>query len=230
VPRTTFGPSPREPSVKFGLQISSFTWRDGPSAIGPTLARIVRTADDVGFDSIWVMDHFFQIRGVGPPEAPMLEGHTALGFMAAHSQRARLGLMVGGIHYRQPAAWIKAATTLDVLSGGRLPERIPAFGHSRVSFGEPAERRASSANVSPVGCIIRILPGGAATTNPVRSVNCVRNERRRTFLSTRARAPRATAAPFIPSFLLPNHALLQSLECSVASDSRASPLLTQAVW
>lgn len=105
--------------MKFGLQINSFTWPGGAAAIGPTLARITRTADDVGFDSIWVMDHFFQIRGLGPAEAPMLEGMTALGFMAANSERARLGLMVGGIHYRQPGLWIKAATTLDVLSGGR---------------------------------------------------------------------------------------------------------------
>jgi F420-dependent oxidoreductase-like protein len=105
--------------MKFGLQINSFTWPGGAAAIGPTLARVARTADDVGFDSIWVMDHFFQIRGLGPPEAPMLEGMTALGFMAANTERARLGLMVGGIHYRAPALWIKATTTLDVLSGGR---------------------------------------------------------------------------------------------------------------
>jgi len=105
--------------MKLGLQISSFTWPGGPEAIGPTLARIVRTADDAGFDSIWVMDHFFQIRGVGSVEDPMLEGWTALGFMAAHSERASLGLMVGGVHYRHPGLWVKAATTLDVLSGGR---------------------------------------------------------------------------------------------------------------
>ena len=105
--------------MKVGLQIRSFTWPGGAAAIGPTLARIVRDADDAGFDSIWVMDHFFQIRGVGQPEEPMLEGWTSLGFMAAHSQRARLGLMVGGVHYRHPGLWIKAATTLDVLSGGR---------------------------------------------------------------------------------------------------------------
>ncbi len=105
--------------MKFGLQINSFTWPGGAAAIGPTLARVTRAADDAGFDSIWVMDHFFQIRGLGPPEAPMLEGMTALGFMAANSERARLGLMVGGIHYRQPGLWIKATTTLDVLSGGR---------------------------------------------------------------------------------------------------------------
>jgi len=105
--------------MKFGLQVNSFTWPGGAAAIGPTLARVTRSADDAGFDSIWVMDHFFQIRGLGPPEAPMLEGMTALGFMAANSERARLGLMVGGIHYRPPGLWIKAATALDVLSGGR---------------------------------------------------------------------------------------------------------------
>ena len=105
--------------MKLGLQIPSFTWPGGTAAIGPTLARIVRQADDVGFDSIWVMDHFFQIRSVGPPEEPMLEGMTTLGFMAAHSTRARLGLMVGGVHYRNPGLWVKATTTLDVLSGGR---------------------------------------------------------------------------------------------------------------
>ncbi|HEX5147598.1 MAG TPA: LLM class F420-dependent oxidoreductase [Candidatus Limnocylindrales bacterium] len=105
--------------MKVGLQISSFTWPGGPESIGPTLGRIVRQADDAGFDSIWVMDHFFQIRGNGRTEEPMLEGMTALGFMAAHSQRARLGLMVGGVHYRHPGLWVKATTTLDVLSGGR---------------------------------------------------------------------------------------------------------------
>ncbi|MGQ0609108.1 MAG: LLM class F420-dependent oxidoreductase [Chloroflexota bacterium] len=105
--------------MKFGLQINQFTWPGGPAAIGHTLARVGRSADDAGFDSIWVMDHFFQIRGLGPPEAPMLEGQTALGFLAAHTARARLGLMVGGVHYRAPGLWIKATTTLDVLSGGR---------------------------------------------------------------------------------------------------------------
>ena len=105
--------------MRFGLQVNQFTWPGGAAAIGPTLARLVRTADDAGFDSIWVMDHFFQIRGLGPPEAPMLEGQTALGYIAAHTERARIGLMVGGIHYRDPGLWIKATTTLDVLSGGR---------------------------------------------------------------------------------------------------------------
>ncbi len=111
--------------MKLGLQINSFTWPGGPEAIGPTLAEIVRHADDVGFDSIWVMDHFFQIRGVGKPEEPMLEGWTTLGFMAAHTTRARLGLMVGGVHYRYPALWVKAATT------ARRPVRWPGLARHR---------------------------------------------------------------------------------------------------
>jgi F420-dependent oxidoreductase-like protein len=105
--------------MKLGLQIPSFSWPGGTEAIGPTLGRIAGQADDVGFDSIWVMDHFFQIRSVGRMDEPMLEGWTALGFLAAKTRRARLGLMVGGVHYRLPGLWVKAATTLDVLSGGR---------------------------------------------------------------------------------------------------------------
>jgi len=121
--------------VKFGLQINQFTWPGGAVGIGPTLARVARTADEAGFDSIWVMDHFFQIRGLGPPEAPMLEGQTALGFLAAHTERARLGLLVGGVHYRAPGLWIKATTTLDVLSGGRAWFGIGAAWNEHESKG-----------------------------------------------------------------------------------------------
>ena len=105
--------------MKLGLHIDSFKFPRGTPSIAPTLAEIVRHADDVGFDSIWVMDHFFQIRSVGKVDEPMLEGWTTLGFLAANTSRARLGLMVGGVHYRHPGLWVKAATTLDVLSGGR---------------------------------------------------------------------------------------------------------------
>jgi F420-dependent oxidoreductase-like protein len=121
--------------VKFGLQIYSFTWPGGPAAIGPTLARSVRTADEVGFDSIWVMDHFWQIGPPGSELQPMLEGWTTLGFMAANTQRARLGLMVGGVHYRNPGLWVKAATTLDVLSGGRAWLGIGAAWNQAESQG-----------------------------------------------------------------------------------------------
>jgi len=121
--------------VKIGLQIPSFSWPGGDAAIGATLARIAADADAAGFDSLWVMDHFFQIRGVGKPEEPMLEGFSALAFMAAHSKSATLGLMVGGIHYRQAALWAKAATTLDVLSGGRSYFGIGAAWNEEESRG-----------------------------------------------------------------------------------------------
>jgi F420-dependent oxidoreductase-like protein len=121
--------------MKVGLQIPSFSWPGGAEAIGPTLARVVRTADDVGFDSIWVMDHFFQIRAVGAVNEPMLEGWTTLGWIAANTSRAQLGLMVGGVHYRQPGLWVKAATTLDVLSGGRAWLGIGAAWNQQESEG-----------------------------------------------------------------------------------------------
>ena len=121
--------------MKIGLQVSSFTWPGGDAAIAPTLARVVRTADEVGFDSIWVMDHFFQIRGIGPSEEPMLEGWSALAYAAALTQRARLGLMVGGVHYRQAGLWAKAATTLDVLSRGRSYLGIGAAWNEEESRG-----------------------------------------------------------------------------------------------
>ena len=121
--------------MKIGLQIPSFSWPGGDAAIGTTLARIATDADAAGFDSLWVMDHFFQIRGVGKPEEPMLEGFSTLAFMAAHSKSATLGLMVGGIHYRQAALWAKAATTLDVLSGGRSYFGIGAAWNEEESRG-----------------------------------------------------------------------------------------------
>jgi F420-dependent oxidoreductase-like protein len=121
--------------VKFGLQVPSFTFPGGAPELAAHLERIVRTADDVGFDSIWVMDHLFQIRSVGAVDEPMLEGWTALGFIGAHTKRARIGLMVGGIHYRQPGLWVKAATTLDVLTGGRAWLGLGAAWNQQESVG-----------------------------------------------------------------------------------------------
>ena len=93
--------------MKIGLQIPSFTYPGGTAVIGPRLAEIARTADEAGFASLWVMDHFFQIRGVGQPEEPMLEGYSALSFMAACTRRARLGTLVTGVIYRHRACWSK---------------------------------------------------------------------------------------------------------------------------
>src|SRR5439155_1525509 len=90
-------------AMKLGLQIPSFSWPDAPASIGPTLARIASCADEVGFDSIWVMDHFFQIRSVGRVDEPMLEGMTALRYMATRLlnspqslTRPHIPIMIGG--------------------------------------------------------------------------------------------------------------------------------------
>ena len=105
--------------MKIGLQIPSFSWPDGDREIGPTLAKIARTADQGGFDLIGVMDHFFQIGSLGPPELEMLEAYTTLGYLAANTSRARLITVVTGAPYRYPGVIAKTVTTLDVLSGGR---------------------------------------------------------------------------------------------------------------
>jgi alkanesulfonate monooxygenase SsuD/methylene tetrahydromethanopterin reductase-like flavin-dependent oxidoreductase (luciferase family) len=105
--------------MRIGLQIPSFTWPGGAAEIGARLAQIGRAADDAGFYSLWVMDHFFQIGMVGPPEEPMLEGYSALSFLAAATKRAMLGTLVTGVIYRHPGLLVKTVTTLDVLSGGR---------------------------------------------------------------------------------------------------------------
>ena len=105
--------------MKFGLQIPYFSWPGGAPQLGPKLAEIARTAEDAGYESIWVMDHFFQIPPVGAADLDMLEAYTTLGFLAGQTKRATLGTMVTGVTYRHPGILVKQATTLDVLSGGR---------------------------------------------------------------------------------------------------------------
>jgi F420-dependent oxidoreductase-like protein len=121
--------------VRLGLQIPRFTWPEGTAGIGPKFAEIGRTADEAGFASLWVMDHFFQIEVVGDVEEPMLEGYNALSFLAAVTERAKLGTLVTGVHYRYPGLLIKTATTLDVLSGGRAYLGIGAGWNERESRG-----------------------------------------------------------------------------------------------
>lgn len=105
--------------MRIGLQVPSFSWPDGPAGIGQRLAAIGRAADDAGFYSLWVMDHFFQIGMIGPPEEPMLEGYSALSFLAGVTKRVKLGTLVTGVIYRYPGLLVKTVTTLDALSGGR---------------------------------------------------------------------------------------------------------------
>ncbi|MFI1994294.1 LLM class F420-dependent oxidoreductase [Actinoplanes sp. NPDC020271] len=121
--------------MKLGLHISNFTWPDGPAALAPTLAEIASAADEAGFERISVMDHVWQIGVNGPPELDMLEAYTALGFLAAHTRRAKLLTLVTGVTYRDPGLLAKAVTTLDVLSGGRAILGIGAAWNEEESAG-----------------------------------------------------------------------------------------------
>jgi F420-dependent oxidoreductase-like protein len=105
--------------MRLGLQVSRFTWSGAPASTGATWRQVARDADDAGLSSLWVMDHFFQIRTVGAAEEDMLEGYTTLAHAAAVTERIELGTLVTGVSYRHPGILLKTVTTLDVLSGGR---------------------------------------------------------------------------------------------------------------
>jgi F420-dependent oxidoreductase-like protein len=127
--------------MKVGLQLPNFTWPGNPTRFPGRLARIARAADRAGFDSLWVMDHFFQIggperrSGLGPAEDEMLECYTTLGYLAGVTRRVRLGAMVTGVIYRHPGILVKTLTTLDVVSGGRAYFGIGAAWFEREARG-----------------------------------------------------------------------------------------------
>jgi F420-dependent oxidoreductase-like protein len=127
--------------MKIGLQIPNFTYPDGPKELGSKLAEIARTADDAGFSSIWVMDHFFQIgsrdrsMGLGPAEDEMLEAYSTLSYLAGITKKVTLGTLVSGVIYRHPGILVKTVTTLDVLSGGRAYLGIGAAWNEREARG-----------------------------------------------------------------------------------------------
>jgi len=127
--------------MRIGLQVPNFTFPGGPKELGAKLAQIARTADDAGFYSIWVMDHFFQIGSrdrqnmLGPAEDEMLEGYSTLSYFAGVTRRVRLGTLVTGVVYRHPGILIKTVSTLDVLSGGRAYLGIGAAWNEREAHG-----------------------------------------------------------------------------------------------
>jgi alkanesulfonate monooxygenase len=121
--------------MELGLHIADFTWDGGPAQLGPALARHVRSAEDAGIARVTVMDHFWQIRGVGPYEHDMLEAYTTLGFIAAHTSTVQLHTLVTGVVYREPAMLAKQISTLDVLSGGRAGLGIGAAWNEDESRG-----------------------------------------------------------------------------------------------
>jgi F420-dependent oxidoreductase-like protein len=133
----------KETHMKIGIGITHFPWP--ADEIGPIVTRLAQTADEAGFDSLWVMDHFFQIRMSGlPPESPMPEAYATLAFLGGLTKRIRLGTLVTSVAYRHPGVLIKAVTSLDVLTGGRMifgvgagaPWNIPPGGRGAVFEAE----------------------------------------------------------------------------------------------
>jgi F420-dependent oxidoreductase-like protein len=121
--------------MRLGIGITHFPW--AAEEIGPVVTRLATTADEAGFDSLWVMDHFFQIRLSGlPPSSPMPEAYATLAYLGGVTRRIRLGTLVTSVAYRHPGVLVKAVTALDVLTGGRVifgvgagaPWNIPPAG------------------------------------------------------------------------------------------------------
>jgi F420-dependent oxidoreductase-like protein len=105
--------------MKLGIGITTFPWP--AEQIGPVVSGIAAAADEAGLDSLWVMDHFFQIRLSGlPPESPMPEAYATLAFLGGLTRRIKLGTLVTSVAYRHPGVLVKTVTSLDVLTGGRV--------------------------------------------------------------------------------------------------------------
>ena len=106
-------------TIRLGLQIPNFSYGTGVEQLFPTVIAQAQEAEAAGFDSVFVMDHFYQLPGLGTPDQPMLEAYTALGALAASTEKVQLGTLVTGNTYRNPTLLAKAITTLDVISQGR---------------------------------------------------------------------------------------------------------------
>jgi F420-dependent oxidoreductase-like protein len=121
--------------MKLGVHCSNLSWPGGAEKLPTTLAGVARAADDGGFTTLTMMDHYFQMEILGGPPEPMLEGYTSLGFLAGQTSRLELGLLVTGVTYRHPGLLAKIVTTLDVLSAGRAMFGIGAAWYEREHRG-----------------------------------------------------------------------------------------------
>jgi F420-dependent oxidoreductase-like protein len=121
--------------MRLGVHVIAFTVPDGAPGIAPELARVGQAVEAAGVTHLSVMDHYFQMERVMPATDPMLEGYTTLGYLAAHTATARLGLLVTGVSYRHPGLLAKIVSTVDVLSGGRGELGIGAAWYEREHLG-----------------------------------------------------------------------------------------------
>src|SRR6478672_3601798 len=115
--------------LTFGFQLPNFTYGTPDAQLFDGALARVHAAEATGFESVWVMDHFYQLPALGGSTQPMLEGYTLLGALAASTSRVQLGTLVTGVTYRNPALLAKEVTTLDVISAGRAILGIGAAWH-----------------------------------------------------------------------------------------------------
>jgi F420-dependent oxidoreductase-like protein len=121
--------------MELDLHVHRFDWAGGPAGIGVGVADLAKRAEAIGVQTVSFMDHYFQMDWMAPAEDPMLEGYTALGFLAGVTDRLRLRLLVTGVTYRDPGLLAKIVTTLDVLSRGRAELGIGAAWYEREHHG-----------------------------------------------------------------------------------------------
>jgi F420-dependent oxidoreductase-like protein len=170
-------------TIRLGLQIPNFSYGTGVEQLFPTVVAQAQEAEAAGFDSVFLMDHFYQLPMLGDPEQPMLEAYTALGALAHATERVQLGTLVTGNTYRQPTLLAKAITTLDVISAGRAILGIGTgwfeLEHDQLGFEFGSFTDRFNKLDEALQIILPMLAGGRPTVNGTyyRTENAVANPR-----------------------------------------------------
>jgi len=144
--------------LDFGIQQAVFNFTGSPQSTGQRLIEVAQTAEEVGFSSLWVMDHFFQIPQVGPEWWDLPEAYTTLAYLAAVTRRIKLGTLVTGVGYRNPALLGKIIATLDVLSGGRAMAGLGAGWFERETAGYGWDVPTTKERLDRLEDVLQLLP------------------------------------------------------------------------